>query len=1510
MTAVVDSEELAGRQAADRLSLEWPDTTWAPNEPSAAWARGAVGRFAELVRDQPAIFRASQKNAEKKAKSLSPRPFQGLTETLQNANDLGATVVRFAYQGGPKPRLYLVHDGKPVTLKDMGAMIMPWLSSKEDDDEASGRFGIGQKTLQALGGPIAMHCEPYHFEMRSDHPVGVSPASAIHGVYDPGARETMASLPLLARYDAKSVETAVAEMGVESLLFLNSVRRLEFHNLESGAAATSYAIEVDDPVFQPMALGDLQVDVETSRLRVSAPEDQTARRFTRYWTRRPVPAGEERIDKNTGAVTPLGLCIEQGGEGHGFLFDRVRMPVKVRFPVNLNAQFDPDAARTTIMQLPWNESRFRDLGALLGSAALVAFDREPAQAWSHAPLRFEVEGQEGWVAERLQVDVADQALDRLAAELQLPDQDGDLRPLNAFVYESAALDGLLTPDDQIAIDPFPAVLSSNHRDDRGRWREVLSELGQSRELDFDDALEIFEHPGRIDGRDPGWFVRMAALARRTESTPGFLLHRSILLADGSVVRAPARGGPKVMVRSGSDDSLAVRLGLALPLHPAYLREDDEAVEACAGFAQAGVLVDDVDNPDEALALLGRATPFLGEDPAAAVDVSDADLLAIRDAWARTPRDHQRALAGRIGRNIRLRSIRYEGRSAVSDWTRPVELYLPFSIDKESDAFAKVADRTPGLRWADPGYSIVLKQAAGRSEVGARRFLSALGVATAPRLISPPNERKLYQREARLVSSIHDANTPQAQVVAARGLNATHLMNDRWSPDLDAVVADIRKASAKVRRKRSLDLLSLLARNWERRYAEHQSAEAISGYAGYLTKRGEVQSTWLARLAEAEWLPHGGGGFAAPGTLCLPTPANRLAHGTTRSAYLATVATEVSGSGLLTALGVQKGPTTVDLIDRLRAYQGETVTAGVRQQVHGIYQLLADSLRASRSEAAMGRSLTPQQLRNVFRATATAPGLVLAQDGWHAPEAVFSGPQVFGSLRPFAPHIAGLEVLWSRLEIQEPGPNECVLVLRELAAESLTPERKGVMLSTLRRLAETFDQATPQLRAKLNTLPLWTGSDWSRERPAFAFEGDGFADADVGTAVAWRPGLSSFRGLEAVLPALGVTLLRLENFTPVQMTTLGLVSGRQHRARFGHAVSLLAQALIRSDVALHESLSVGWPALQGAEFLLEPELEIEAALDGKVPIRLAAGAHLSPDARHFVARSLDEAGDAQAGGQAIASLFDGDRQKVAWAWSSVWARAAAEQAEAQIVLPQLKAEQAAGLERLEQLKASAEGRAKAKAGAGSPPKPKTPPARQPKIEVRQLRDLSALQPAQATIVNQGVANQAVIFPKPKSTDLSRTFTRPNPGDPSRPPGKRSVLPPANDREAMALDAIRRALQLDPEQFRDVRERRGLGVDAIDEMRHLYELKMTSGPKFLNEINLEASQVKAAMEEPDDFFLALVAGLEDGEGELRVRFIFRPLEKLQTRIPAVVTLTGVDTVEALEYVFVKADPEHAG
>jgi hypothetical protein len=88
--------------------------------------------------------------------------------------------------------------------------------------------------------------------------------------------------------------------------------------------------------------------------------------------------------------------------------------------------------------------------------------------------------------------------------------------------------------------------------------------------------------------------------------------------------------------------------------------------------------------------------------------------------------------------------------------------------------------------------------------------------------------------------------------------------------------------------------------------------------------------------------------------------------------------------------------------------------------------------------------------------------------------------------------------------------------------------------------------------------------------------------------------------------------------------------------------------------------------------------------------------------------------------------------------------------------------------------------------------------------------------------------------------------------------------------------------------------------MDELRQLFEIKMESSPDFPKEVTLTPSEVDAAQDDPD-FFLAIVVGLEDGPGQLRVRFIFDPLSRTARRISGSVTLSGVDEVEALEYKF---------
>lgn len=67
-------------------------------------------------------------------------------------------------------------------------------------------------------------------------------------------------------------------------------------------------------------------------------------------------------------------------------------------------------------------------------------------------------------------------------------------------------------------------------------------------------------------------------------------------------------------------------------------------------------------------------------------------------------------------------------------------------------------------------------------------------------------------------------------------------------------------------------------------------------------------------------------------------------------------------------------------------------------------------------------------------------------------------------------------------------------------------------------------------------------------------------------------------------------------------------------------------------------------------------------------------------------------------------------------------------------------------------------------------------------------------------------------------------------------------------------------------------------------------MCSGAAIPTDVTLTASEIEAVRDDPD-FFLAVVTGLEEGVGKLRVRLIFDPLGQLDIRVRSDLTLIGV-------------------
>lgn len=1497
------TDEELGRAAAERLCHEWPDLADLAEVESVAFAEAAVRRLAELMESQPALFQASRRGSELGAESLSARPFQGVLETVQNADDLDASELRVAIrEHGRGSDLLLVHDGSPVSLLHVGAMVLPWVGTKRDDPLASGRFGIGQMTLRALGGPIEVHCRPYHFRMK-EIPVSCSPDPAIKDFYDSARRETLLVVPLKTSVDIVALHQFVTELGNLSIVFLKNIRRLSFFDLKSGKRTIDHHLHENERRTIAVKIRGRTLPAEV----VSLTSPNTRQTYLRYMTDVPVSKTDHRRDKAEGKTTQIGVSIPQQKEYCG-LYDRVPLPLPIAFPVGLNAQFDPDTARSTLHETNWNKHRFEELGELIGEIARDLATVEPRSAWSVIPLDSEVpDGITDWISERFRMDVVAASHSRVRESLKVVTNDGVGVGLERLSYEESSLDRLLSDTDQLALAPDFEPMRADWRDRTDRWRLVLEELNVSHKIDVEAAIDLLDLDDEALGaRDVQWFIGLADAAFATGAVDEWAAKRGVMLADGQRIEPPGTDEPRSLVYGDEPLSLSSQLSLALPIHTNYLANQPNARRVREALEEHGWLVEGFESDREALNLLARGE----KEP---IRLIDGALLTLRDAFERLSEEEQRELGPRIGRSVLLRSRSFDEERVVREaWIGPVNAYLPKQIDRDKDSFAVAAAQTPGLNWLSPHYAKVLKRSGGRHKLGAQKFLVRLGAQTQPRLVPPPNEVQPYVRDPRRVSPVQTWKMPELQVteINSLGHRATHLLADRWSPDLDAVVGDMQGATRAERRRRAAALLAVLARGWERHYAPHAHARAVWGYDGW-NDRGEITSSWLARLASEPWLPSMTGASQPPKDLHLLTEANKLTVGEKRALYMMKVDEQIMRSPVINALRIRRGPAASAVISRLEELRDAAASGKkVETETTTAYLVLASNCPSGER---IGKrpvdDITVSVLRNRFSARGGGrgiAGLLLVHDQWLRPEDVFRGSPIFGQRRPFVPETQRLGPLWSALEIEYPSARECIDVLRELSSGPLALNEEPVVIESMRLLSATLEEMTPQLRRTLRNLPLWDGDKWVSSRPVYAVEDETLVEQLATRVPIWMAGFN-LEDHEPLLSALGVTLLKSQDFRPITGDALGALSGEDLRPRFILAVEHLRTELARRDPSLYQSLQVSWAELTASGLVVDPELEIATTIDGKRLIG-ETGAHLVLDPLTFFARSESHLGLAEGGGRAIADLFEGDKQKVAWAWAAMWVRAIEGLEAQQLMLSSDLVDEPEEEDRLIDLKNQTVQRGRrAPSKSAATPKGAKRTTTTGATEIRKLKDLGELEPSAGSIVNEGAKRGGVTVPdrlplRKKSvfggsTSSGGSSTK----DKEDQPG--SVLPAMSEREQLAYDAVRAALRLADGQIADLRKEVGAGADAIDEMRQFFEIKMASSAEIPNEISLTPSEVERARTDPD-FFLAVVAGLEEKAGELRVRFIFDPLSRLPLKLRSDLTLAGVRDAEALEYVFRKS------
>ncbi|MFI0711391.1 sacsin N-terminal ATP-binding-like domain-containing protein [Streptomyces inhibens] len=1460
-----------------------------PVGPEATCA--AVQRLGHLFVELPGQMRYGLRRQRDNAGDLSTDPLQGLSEIVQNADDLGASQVRILVRD---TELLVAHDGRPVRLTDVMALAMPSLTSKADDPDATGRFGIGLMTLRRLSPVLEIFCGFYRVRIGDPDVSLAEPFSVPAWLAEDSW--TVLRIPLATPADVRGqdVDDWLAAWSDEALLFLDHVRTV-VHQHEGGDVHTRLALEWGEPDACEAVVGGRETVIDVRTARTSGGMSWQVSRATI-----PSPPDVPRIRKAAGESTVLAVAIPlhegAGDEAAGQV--HVGLPVtELGLPLRVGAQFDPNPSRQHFNDTPWNQALLPLLADLWAAVIVRQLRLDPTAAWQCLPLPHDVQSPKGPVHDLEQRFLA-LARARVSNELRLRTPLHGYLGLADLAVGDEALSRALSEAEIAQVAGRTAVLPPAARDADGRWQDVLDDWAEHdgvapKTVTVAMALDVLLGDA---SRSPEATVALASVAIAEDETLRLRWHKWLVDVSGARHRVPRPGAAEIFTDKAQ--GLWKVLGLSRVLHPAFFAETGEAARVSAWLRDQQVFVTGAEPVPAIRQLAARGS----RRDVAPLVLDDAQLVALRDGFLRVPVKERRRLGKDVGRAVLLQGRRSGTGGRWEDvQVCPADAYLPArldSVDRE-DSFETASGGASGLTWLRPRYAQVLPGAG--TGLGARAFFHLLGAEKGPRLRPHPGvEHRFtasYPNEG-LPARIQDGPAERRKDLQNR--SATYTLEDYDSPDLMAVLHNIAaEKDGTVRRRRAAALLRVLARAWGA-LSEHHRVRAVSDYHTW-NSCGETDGFWLWQLKTTAWLDNQDGEPAAPCGLRERTTSTVAVYGAEGASFLHPDLQQAVGrrGEVLIALGVTGEPDVADLLEALRLLRDREAGAPDHPAAQLVYRALAERLAAHRGKNAA------QVTAGVLRAFGQHRGLVLTTLGWRRPGDCFRGLPVFGRWAAFAPSFKGSDGLWETLGVPEVGVEDAVRVVREVARE-VREEREApvpvdaetVMLETLQMLAGTAGERPERVTASLvGRLPLRTSRGWTSKRPVYA------ADATLAEALGsripvWMPGaeLEQFR---ALLGPLRVTELGAADITfrpaedaPVDEEATDLVR---------HALDLLREDLQRNAVAVAGSLDCPWEDLAEVEVRVTSSLECLVTLpDGEAargPVRTA----LDRDSRTLWTVDRELLRRPSEAGRAIATRFTEDRRQVAYSWAAAYDEAERgreavrlELAEERVAQDQAAtdAKRAQRLAALETEVKTAQNKAGSRPSASAPLPPVTvrPAPAIPFLEPREFVDPAALRITSIRRTTQAQPSAGGVSGAGRGAPARGRLTPP--AYAPAVPAPRPVPPAPNiDRqERVALDLLRKVLgtEQEPEWLRDLRHQHGVGADAVDKLDRFYELKTTYGPEQ-DTVTLTAKECERAASGAE-FFLVVVSGLAADSNPV-LRLVPDPLHQLGIRPNGNVMLTGI-------------------
>lgn len=1449
-------------------------------------ADAGVEALSAKLKALPASIRNALANAESSAGHISDDRLQGLAELIQNADDLGATYAEFMVDATGSCLMFR-HNGAGLTLHDVWALAIPWLSLKVDDPEQLGRFGIGLKMLHALSDVLEVH--QGHFRVRYEaNDLSVASSNITWPGEEPADTMTMFVIPLEPDASTAAIVTAWLKRWSDAgLVFLSALNTVAMRSPD-GEVLAKLHLDRCAPEFIKCVSGEMT-------RRIAKASD--SREWVVYSRSVPVPTDRTRARKAQTRRTPIAVAFSLGGADTGHL--HVGLPVRpIGLPFRLMAQFDPLTSRRDISDDPWNHSLVEPLSVLWLDSMLDHFKRNPAAAWAAVPLQSELDD-DGQTTGQLRAEIdrhlMKSARVAFAKEVTLP--DGNQRyHLHELSYEALELEHVLTPNDVQSVAGTPGTVIAAVRSDDNRWRETLEALrdigAQAPKLvEVADALKLLDDVSCA----PEFAADLVAIAIETGLTKDLEKLPCLVLNDAARVTPADAVGLRVLLPEKVGILWDV-LDIGQRLHPVYgMRPGCECVRDWLQRSDR-LLMEATDTA--ALRVLAKA----GKDRVElSTPLTDEQADALRVAFEQLPVGDRQTLGAGIGQAVRFAAVTYDAiGKAIPTMARPSEAYI---IEREANSWRVAAGKTPGLVWLHSRYSEKLRAESGREGIGAQRLFRYLGAETVPRLVEHPAH---YPRFANTEPGVgrYRTGSPLRRNAQMDEIGATYTLADLMSPDLDAVLSNIaceKKTGDRIRRANAI--LNSLNRAWDR-LASCTRIRAVDDYYSW-QPRGFVDAWWVANAASIPWLTSASGAATEPDQLRIRTKVTEAFFGNNPAAYLDGGLDNAAFQEVLAVLGVAGDPRPEQLFHRLRTIREDFPVDATAAADHAapLYRALATQI-PSRGTLRHPGQLSLGTLRSEF---GRGEGLIATNVGWRRPSVVRNGRAVFGLMQPFVPAVEGTEPLWNALDVRHPDATDAKVILRKLAKRNtLTKEHLLVMLEALRILA----MAPVDQRGKLTRSPVWVGDRWMSMRPVFAIENPLIAGGLSRQIPIWAPG-GALAQLDSLVEPYGLT--RVD-------TSLARIKGAEHAeynpeltCMFSSAVSNLRKDLALSDSDGEASIRVSWEALSRFNVCVLRDLTVtlEDLIPSKV-LSFAARAWIDMGAATFYIADPDDIGDPDSGAYAVATVFASDTRRMAHDWLAAWAAAkAGHRAEAIKTAASLEAEQkreraereAAGSVVLQQLSEESTRRRQTKLSTKPGGRPTGTPdegsaRRQPPKTLVDLSKLRLTNPVGEILVGTDTKKPTPPKEGTKSGKQLQDVDMNNPKAkrlPGAGPAPRNYT--QEEQESLGAEICRLVLGLDESEIVDIRNQHNVGADAIDQLDNFYEYKVHANA-IPDVIRLEPSQIERARATPN-FFLVVIGNLQAGAGDPEVRIIINPLDQLELQPTTSVQFAGVRAAKALTY-----------